>query len=77
VLARIGLVTPRFLLRHFRWAVLIAFIVAAVVTPTPDMVTQSALALPMVGLYLVGVLVAWVFGRPRQRPEDDGANAAK
>jgi len=68
VLARIGLVTPRFLIRHFKYAVLIAFVVAAIITPTPDVVTQSLLALPMLGLYLLGVLVAWLFGRPRQVP---------
>jgi sec-independent protein translocase protein TatC len=73
ILARIGLVTPRFLLRHFKYAVLIAFIVAAVITPTPDMVTQSALALPMLGLYLVGVLTAWMFGRPRSKPSEISA----
>jgi sec-independent protein translocase protein TatC len=71
VLSRIGLVTPRFLMRHFKYAVLIAFIVAAVITPTPDAVTQSALALPMLALYLLGVLVAWLFGRPRRTPADD------
>ena len=65
VLARIGLVTAGFLLRQFKWAVLIAFIVAAVVTPTPDMVTQTLLALPMIGLYLLGIVVAAVFGKKR------------
>ena len=55
VLARIGLVTPGFLLRHFKYAVLAAFVVAAVITPTPDIVTQTLLALPMLGLYLLGV----------------------
>ena len=69
VLARIGLVTPRLLMRHFKWAVLAAFIIAAIITPTPDMVTQSLLAIPMLGLYLVGVGVAWLFGKPRRRPE--------
>jgi sec-independent protein translocase protein TatC len=69
VLSRIGLVTPRFLLRHFKWAVLAAFIIAAIITPTPDVVTQSMLALPMLGLYLLGVGVAWLFGKPRRRPE--------
>jgi len=69
VLSRIGLVTPRFLMRQFKYAILVAFVVAAVITPTPDMVTQSALALPMIVLYLLGVVVAWVFGRPRRRPE--------
>ena len=75
VLSRIGLVTPRFLLRHFKYAVLIAFIVAAVITPTPDAVTQSALALPMLGLYLLGILVSWLFGRPRRTPADDAPPA--
>jgi sec-independent protein translocase protein TatC len=73
ILARIGLVTPGFLLRKFKYAVLVAFIVAAVITPTPDVVTQSMLAIPMVGLYLLGVLVAWLFGRPRRRPDPSAA----
>jgi sec-independent protein translocase protein TatC len=75
VLSRIGLVTPRFLLRNFKYAVLIAFIVSAAITPTPDAVTQSALALPMLGLYLLGVAVAWLFGRPRQAPASPTAAA--
>jgi sec-independent protein translocase protein TatC len=68
VLARIGLVTPRFLIRQFKYAVLIAFIVSAIITPTPDAVTQSLLAVPMIGLYLIGVAVAWLFGKPRRAP---------
>jgi sec-independent protein translocase protein TatC len=66
VLARIGLVTPRFLLRNFKFAILVSFIVAAVITPTPDVMAQTMLALPMLALYLLGVLVAWAFGRPRK-----------
>lgn len=69
VLSRIGLVTPGFLLRHFRWAVLAAFVIAAIITPTPDVVTQSMLALPMLGLYLLGIVVAWLFGKPRVKAE--------
>jgi sec-independent protein translocase protein TatC len=65
ILSRIGLVTPGFLLRQTKYAILVSFIVAAVLTPTPDMVTQTLLALPMIGLYLLGVGVAWLFGRPR------------
>ena len=67
ILARIGLVTPAFLLRQWKWAIVTAFVVSAFITPTPDMVNQTALALPMIGLYLLGVGVAWLFGRPRQR----------
>jgi sec-independent protein translocase protein TatC len=70
VLARIGLVSAGFLLRHFKYAVLASFVVAAIITPTPDVVTQSLLAGPIVGLYLLGVLVAWLFGRKRRLPEE-------
>ncbi len=75
VLSRIGLVTPRFLLRQFRWAILIAFVVAAVITPTPDMVTQTLLALPMLGLYLLGVAVAFLFGKPRKAEKASSISA--
>jgi sec-independent protein translocase protein TatC len=63
-LSRVGVVTPRFLMRHFRTAVLIIAVLAAVITPTGDMLTMSVFAGPMILLYLLGVLVAWVFGRP-------------
>lgn len=62
-LARLGIVTPAFLLQKFKYAVVFSFIIAAVVTPTPDMVTQSALAVPMILLYLIGIGVAFVFGK--------------
>ena len=63
-LARIGIVTPAFLLQKFKYAVLLAFIFSAIITPTPDMVTQLALAIPMVLLYLLGVGVAFLFAKP-------------
>jgi sec-independent protein translocase protein TatC len=65
LLARLGVVTYRFLLKYFRYAVLIIFIIAAVITPTPDIPTQCVFALPMIGLYLLGVLVAFLFGKRR------------
>ena len=77
ILARIGLVTPGFLLRQWKWAVVTAFVVAAFVTPSPDMVNQTALALPMIGLYLLGVGVAWLFGRPRQGEKSLSVEARK
>jgi sec-independent protein translocase protein TatC len=63
-LTRLGLVTPRFLLRHFRIAVLVGAVLAAVLTPTGDMVTMTVFLAPMVLLYLIGVGVSW-FVRPR------------
>jgi sec-independent protein translocase protein TatC len=62
-LARLGIVTPRFLMKNFKYAILIIFIISAIITPTPDMVTQTALAVPMIGLYLLGVLIAFLFAR--------------
>src|SRR3989442_13990263 len=62
-LARLGIVTPAFLMQKFKYAIVLAFIIAAVVTPTPDMVTQTVLALPMIGLYLLGVAIAYVFAK--------------
>jgi sec-independent protein translocase protein TatC len=62
-LARLGIVTPAFLMQKFKYAVVLAFVIAAIVTPTPDMVTQAALAVPMIILYLIGVGVAFLFGK--------------
>ena len=62
-LAKAGLVTARFLWRSFRYAFLVIFIVAAVITPTGDMVTQTIFAAPMVGLYLLSIVIAWFFGK--------------
>lgn len=62
-LARLGIVTPAFLMQKFKYAVVLAFVISAIVTPTPDMVTQAALAVPMILLYLIGVGVAYLFAK--------------
>ncbi len=61
--ARLGLVTARKLIKWFRWAVLAIFVVAAIITPTPDVATQTVFAVPMILLYLLGVVVAALFGK--------------
>lgn len=68
-LAMSGIVTPRQLLGWTKYAVLASFIVAAVLTPTPDAVTQTLLAGPLVALYLLGVGVAWLFGAKQKQAE--------
>jgi sec-independent protein translocase protein TatC len=73
VLSRIGIVTPGFLLRNFKYAVLVAFIVSAVITPSTDAVTQTLLAAPIVVLYLLGVAVSYLFGRKRGMPAEVSA----
>ncbi len=67
-LARFGLVTAGFLWKNFKYAVLIIFIVAAIITPTPDVVTQMVFAAPMILLYLIGILFAYFSGRSRAAP---------
>ena len=61
-LAKLKLITARFLARHFKYAFLIIFVLAAVITPTGDMMTQAIFAAPMVGLYLLSIGVAWMVG---------------
>ncbi len=67
-LARLGLVTPKFLIKNTKYAILIIFIVAAILTPSADPVTQTAMAVPMMMLYGLSILIAYVF---RKRSLDD------
>jgi sec-independent protein translocase protein TatC len=71
-LSKIGLVTSRWMVKNFKYAVLIAFVVAALITPTPDMVTQSIVAVPMIALYGLSILIAMVVGKrkAKQRQEE-------
>jgi sec-independent protein translocase protein TatC len=62
-LARLGLVSARQLIRWFRWAILAIFFTAALITPTPDIATQTVFAVPMIILYCLGIGVAAVFGK--------------
>ena len=74
ILSMFGIVTPKFLLKNFRYAMLIITIVAAIVTPSPDATTMLIFMAPMVVLYFVGVLVSYiVFRRKRARGLAAGA----
>jgi sec-independent protein translocase protein TatC len=65
ILARFGIVSAGFLLRHFRFAVMVIAIAAAVITPSGDALTMTIFAAPMVLLYLLGVAFAWLAGRSK------------
>ncbi len=69
LLSLIGVVTPRFLLRYFRHAVVIIFIVAAIITPTPDVVNLCIFAVPALLLYLLGVGAAFMADRFRRKKQ--------
>jgi sec-independent protein translocase protein TatC len=59
-LALFGLVTAGWLWRNVRYAILIIFIIAAIITPTPDVLTMCVFAAPMLVLYLVSIGVAYM-----------------
>jgi len=65
-LAFMGIMTPRFMIKNFRYAILIIFVLAAIVTPTPDIVNMCVFAAPMLALYGLSIGVAYVV-HPDQR----------
>jgi sec-independent protein translocase protein TatC len=62
-LAKIGLVNVSFLNRNRKYAILINFIIAAILTPTPDVVNQMMMGIPLMILYEISVVAVWLFGR--------------
>lgn len=71
VLARLGIVTAGFLAKNFKFAVLLIFIFAAVITPDGNPVTQLMVGGPMVVLYLFGIAAAWLFGKSKKSDPDE------
>ena len=72
-LARMGLIDHKDMLAGFRYAVVVIFVLAAILTP-PDPITQTILAVPLCGLYGVGIVVAWMFST-KVRTEDPATAA--
>ncbi len=66
-LSKMGLVTARWMIKNFKYAVLASFVIAAVITPTPDAITQSIVAVPMLVLYGLSILIALVVGRGKEK----------
>ena len=64
-LARMGVVTASFLLRYFKYAIVVITIVAAIVSPGTDVVSMLIMALPMLGLYIISIAIAWLFGKKK------------
>lgn len=67
LLARMGVVTPAMLAKNRKYAILGAFVAAAILTPTPDAFNQALMAGPLIILYEVGIVSARIFGR-RPKP---------
>ena len=71
-LALFGIVSPRFLWRNIRYAILAVFVVAAIICPSPDPWTMCIYAVPMLVLYLIGIGVAW-WVHPSRRKKKEAA----
>jgi sec-independent protein translocase protein TatC len=74
-LALFGIVNARFMLRNFRYAILVIFIVAAIVTPTTDIMNMCIFAAPMILLYGVSIGVAFLVHPSRRRKAKEKAQA--
>ena len=65
-LSLMGIISAGFMWKNFRYSILVIFIVAAIVTPTTDILNMCIFAAPMIALYLVSIGVAWAV-HPKQR----------
>ena len=69
-LARMGLVTPRFMIRNFKYAILLITIAAAVLSPDGGGVGMLAMGAPVIILYIFSIALAWIFGKKRTVESD-------
>jgi len=67
-LARLGILSSKWLAARWKWAVILAFVLGAVITPTLDPVNQTLIALPLIVLYLLSILLARLFEK-RKEPD--------
>jgi len=70
-LTKMGIVTPKTLARNRKYAVLIAFVLAAFLTPTPDAFNQILMALPIILLYEIGIWISPLFVKKEAKTEGD------
>jgi sec-independent protein translocase protein TatC len=75
LLGRLGLITPKIMLKAWRHAIVGIAIISAVLTPTPDAFNMLVFMGPMVGLYFLSVIIVWIFGKKRQTDEEYLASA--
>jgi sec-independent protein translocase protein TatC len=70
-LAKLGIVTDKLLSKNRKYAILLIFIVAAVLTPSPDALSQILMAIPLLFLYEVSIFVAKFSGKKKEVPESN------
>jgi sec-independent protein translocase protein TatC len=70
-LAKMGLITPRFMIKNFKYAVMIIAIVAAIISPDPGGVGMAMMGGPVVILYILSIGLAWLFQKKRKKDDDE------
>jgi sec-independent protein translocase protein TatC len=75
-MAKLGIVSVDFLKKNRKYAILLFFVVAAILTP-PDVVTQFMMAMPLIVLYEISIIGARIFGKKRDATEDSGVDGAE
>jgi sec-independent protein translocase protein TatC len=69
-----GIITPETLAKNRKYSVLLAFVAAALLTPTPDAFNQTLMAVPIIVLYEGGLLASKVFLRRKKKKEKEGTD---
>ena len=69
-LARMGMITPRFMIRHFKFAILLIVIAAAVLSPDGGGVGMVVMGGPVILLYILSIGLAWIFGKKKPKDGD-------
>ena len=75
-LAKMGLITPRFMIKNFKYAVMIIALVAAVLSPDPGGVGMAMMGGPVIILYILSIGLAWLFGKKKKKFDDEEAPPA-
>jgi len=71
-LAQIGILKVQQLTHFRRWAIVLAFLLAALITPTPDPINQTIVAVPLIILYEIGILLARIAHRGKHKEAKEG-----
>ncbi|MCZ6555373.1 MAG: twin-arginine translocase subunit TatC [Candidatus Dadabacteria bacterium] len=71
ILARIGVVTSKWLREKRKYAIILSALIAAILTPTTDAISMMLMFVPIVVFYELGILVAWMFGKKKKEEEEE------
>ena len=72
-LAKLGLITPRFMIRNFKYAVMIIMVLAAVLSPDPGGMGMAMMGGPVIVLYILSIGLAWLFGKKKKKEPEEAA----